>query len=485
MAQNNINTLYAFRTYYSPSGNYAEINTSIQASSLQAHRLENGKYQKSAELTTIVCPIQKPDSAIYVDKRIIHTPEVTDSNTLNTTSLLDMQRVALENDTFIVYFELKDINTIMQPMTYRDFLVMNYDINEVNVSDIMVVDSYKKTSKPNILSKNGYDLTPYMFDIISKNNNKLDYYVEMYNTDKFFASSYALVTNIENISTGKKVETIQRVKIFSPNEITPYIGSLDISSLAEGSYYLNVEIRNDKNILYAYKRYPFYKQSDMKQEIFNAEIPADAFVNFIADSSIKDCILSCRPIASEVEIRYMIKDLPSSTAAQDRYMLYKIFERQNAYEPNKAWKEYSGRVNQVNEKYSTKIKKGYDTDMGRVILSYGYPNDVIDEKFGASSGLQMRSKVDKALTPYAPDVDADGVNYYPYQIWIYNTTPFGESNRKFVFYAKQDNLMEYFLLNSDAKGELHDIYWERTLSKNTLDEGVEGKAGKQFRTGHK
>ncbi len=177
--------------------------------------------------------------------------------------------------------------------------------------------------------------------------------------------------------------------------------------------------------------------------------------------------------------------MDNSTAAQDRYFLYHIFERQNPYNPNQAWNNYSTMVNQVNAKYSTKIKKGYDTDMGRVILSYGYPDDIIDEKFAASTGFQKRSEIDRRLDPYAPDVDPDGVNYYPYQIWIYNTTPFGESNRKFVFYAKGDNLMEYFLLHSNAKGELQDMYWERTLSKNSLDEGVEGKAGKQFRTGHR
>lgn len=485
MGQSNINVLYAFRTYHSPSVNYAEINTSIETSSLKAELTNQGKYIKSAELTTIICPLKQSDSAVYVDKRIIKTPQMNDSNQLNNISLLDMQRMELQNDTFVVYFELKDMANNLQPMQYRDMLVISYPKDEINLSDIMIIDKYAKTKTQNIYSKNGFDLTPYIFDIIPQDSNKLDYYVEVYNSDKAFKEDYILVTNIENISTKKKVETIQTFKRLKPNSIIPYIGSLDLSSLSEGSYYLNVEVRDKDNILYAYKRYPFYKQSKNKKEIVNQEIPSDAFVNFIADSNLKDAILSVRPIASENEVDYIVSKLDNSTAAQDRYFLYHIFERQNPYNPNQAWNNYSTMVNQVNAKYSTKIKKGYDTDMGRVILSYGYPDDIIDEKFAASTGFQKRSEIDRRLDPYAPDVDPDGVNYYPYQIWIYNTTPFGESNRKFVFYAKGDNLMEYFLLHSNAKGELQDMYWERTLSKNSLDEGVEGKAGKQFRTGHR
>jgi hypothetical protein len=127
------------------------------------------------------------------------------------------------------------------------------------------------------------------------------------------------------------------------------------------------------------------------------------------------------------------------------------------------------------------IRKGYQTDMGRIYLAYGAPDNIIDEKFGASSGLKRRTQNDAFQNPDAENINADGVNYLPYQMWHYNKTPFGETNRMFVFYAKQDDMSDYTLLHSNAKGELQDMYWERTLSRNTLDAGVEGKAGVQFR----
>ncbi|MCH3923355.1 MAG: GWxTD domain-containing protein [Bacteroidales bacterium] len=482
----NISALYSFRTYSSPVGNYVEINTSIAAKSLIAKIDKDNNYIKQAELTTIICSDKNTDSAIYVDKRIIKSPSVKDTSSLINSSILDMQRIPLENGNYVVFFELKDNSTAMQPIYYKDVIQMNYKREEVNVSDIMLVDKYTKAKETSIMTKNGYNLEPYMFDVISKNNNQLTYYVEVYNADKAFGKDnyYAITTSIEDLTTNKKIENVQTIKREKANNISVLLSSIDISSLTEGSYYLTVEVRNDKNILYAYKKHSFFKQSDKKRETNGLDIPNDAFVNFIPDSNLDENIKCLAPIVSENQRTFIRKSLRNATPNEKRHFIYQFFKEKNAARPDQAWLDYKKQVAYVNERFSTKIKKGYDTDMGRVFLVYGAPNDIIDEKFAASSGLRRRTDADKALNPEASQLSADGVNYLPYQMWRYDFTPFGESNRMFVFYAKQDNLSEYFLLHSNAKGELQDMYWERTLSRNTLDAGVEGKAGLQFRQGH-
>ena len=233
----NIGVLYAFRTYHLANTNYAEINTSIKGASLRNSRNSSGQYQKQAELTTVICPAEKQDSVIYVDKRIIKTPLVEDSSSLNDISLLDMQRVALNNGTYGVSFELKDMNTIMQPMFYRDALMVNYT-EDINLADIMIVDKYEKTIKENIFSKCGYDLQPYMFDVIGKDMNNIYYYTEVYNADKVFGkdSAYVVRTIIEDINTNNRIDDIQRIKRFKAQDFTPYLSAIDLSSLAEGSY---------------------------------------------------------------------------------------------------------------------------------------------------------------------------------------------------------------------------------------------------------
>jgi GWxTD domain-containing protein len=482
----NIKALYGFRTYSSPVGNYVEINTSIDANSVSKAKLTNGLWQEETELVTIICREENTDSAIYVDKRLIKSPQVKDTNELKSISLLDMQRISLDNGNYIVFFELRDKNTTMQPIYYKDIIEMSYKKDDINVSDIMIIDKYSKAKENTIYTKSGYDIHPYMFDAISKENNTLNYYAEVYNADKAFGKDnyYAIITTIEDFSSNKKIDSIQVLKRQKAETITPIFSSIDISSLAEGSYNLVVEVRNENNILYAYKKHAFYKQSDKKKKEENVDLPSDAFVNSIPDTSLDEDIRCLSPIASDNQRDYIRKGLKKATNAEKRYFLYQFFKKENESNPNEQWNKYMKNVAYVNEKFSTPIKKGYQTDMGRVFLSYGAPDNIIDEKFGASSGLRRRGMADKAANREATDIDADGVNYLPYQMWHYNKTPFGETNRMFVFYAKQDNMREYFLLHSNAKNELRDMYWERTLSRNTLDEGVEGKAGIQFRQNH-
>lgn len=483
----NINVLYAFRTYHSPQVDYAEINTSIEASSLRNTLTSSGKYIKQAELTTVICPLDNIDSAVYAEKRIIQTPQTEDSASLNNVSLMDMQRIALKNGKYVVFFELRDINTAMQPMTYKDAIVMNYPKDEINVADIMIIDKYEKTSKENIFSKGGYDFHPYIFDVIGKNDNKINYYTEIYNADKTFGrdSVFAIWTIIEDINTNKRVEGLQVVKRQKAESITPYFSTVDLTTLVEGSYYLTVEVRDKNNVLYAYKRYPFYKQSEIKIIPTNVDIPQNAFVNNIPDSLLKESIRSLVPIASDSQKKYIKRDLKESTPEQDRYFIYQFFKSINSIEPEQAWREYTAQVETVNKKYSTHIKKGYNTDMGRILLLYGNPDEIIDEKFATSGGVNNVDKFQQRMNPDLSSSDSKGVYYYPYQIWVYNHTPFGENNRKFVFYAKQDNMSEYFLLHSNAVGELQDLQWENVLSHGTLDPGIVGKAGKQFERGYK
>lgn len=489
----NVKVVYDFRTYYSLQGNYAEINTSIDGFSLNVKKGENNKWVKSAELTTIICGINAPDSAIYVDKRVIKSPEVEDSNQITNASLLDMQRVSLDNGEYVVFFEIRDMASTNQPLQYRDVIKINYPQDNISMSDIMIADTIKNTTKANVYTRGNKDIIPNVFNTLSLSQNILTYYVEVYNADKTFGvdSVYALVTSLENITTGKKVENIQNIKRIKAQDVSTYMAQLDVSSLIEGSYYLSVEVRNGRNILYEYKRLPFYKESNIKPDIFNMEIPSNSFVNFIADSILDENLLCLLPIASENERSAIQKTVKSGTPEQKRYLIYEFYKRLDNNYPESAWKQYMTAVDYVNAHYSTQIKKGYDTDMGRVYLLYGIPDNVIDEKYGASSGFHNSdANIDRVENPYSVNnpnsvgLQAMGVDYYPYQIWVYNTTPNGESNRKFVFYARQDNLIEYFLLHSNARGEVQDIFWENTLSRGFLEPGIEGKAGKQFRVGH-
>lgn len=473
-----VNAIYSFTTYNIPSQiPYVEINTSIDANSISYVKNNEAKEEGVVELTIVI----KQDSIIkYVEKR-----DLKAIKTGGNSSIIDIQRVGLENGKYNVFFEINDKNGSKLPLKIEDNFEINFPKNQIAISGVQIVDSYEKTKTQNSRSKNGLDITPYLFDAIPENKNQITYYAEIYNADKQFGldNYYIISVVLENIKTGKKYEGIQKIRREKAKEVSIEMGNLDITTLPQGGYFLVVEARDGKNILYAYSKTAFYRYSKVDEKKI-ATIPQDAFINNISKEEIDEYLYCLIPIASEAQKSYIRHGVKKSSFEEKKYFLYVFWRSINPENPNEEWRHYMDEVAYVNEKYTTKIKKGYETEMGRVYLQYGKPDIIIDEKFKSTSGIRKRTVADKVGNSEAEDYPADGVSYMPYQIWKYKKTPFGEVNKGFVFYAPQNNLVEYLLLHSDAKGEPFDNYWEHRLTRNLLPEGVEGAAGVQFRKGY-
>lgn len=469
-----INALYSFSTFDIPSNKpYVEINTSIDANSLS--------YINNEAIVELLIVIRKDSSVLYVEKRDIKTIKETGNS-----SIIDIQRVELDNGKYNVSFEFKDKNLPnTQPLRIEDNFEINFPKNQINVSSVQLIDSYQKTTKQNIRSKNGVDIVPYLFDAVPESKNQITYYAEIYNSDKLFGkdSYYIISAVLENIATGKKVEEIQKIKREKAAEVSIAMGTLNIETLSQGNYYLVVEVRDGRNILHAYSSTAFRRYSKIKEQD-QTSLPPNAFVHRISEKDIDENIYSLMPIASESQKSYIKQISNVKSFEEKKFFLYNYWRNINPENPNGEWEHYMKEVEYVNSKYSTNIKKGYETEMGRVYLVYGKPDYVIDEKFKSSSGIRSRTAADKAGNPYATNTTIGAFAYMPYQIWKYKKTPFGEVNKGFVFYALQNNLMEYYLLHSDAKGEPFDYNWESRLARGHLPEGVEGEVGIQFRRGY-
>lgn len=124
----------------------------------------------------------------------------------------------------------------------------------------------------------------------------------------------------------------------------------------------------------------------------------------------------------------------------------------------RAWNSYLQLVKVVNKTYSTRIKKGYETDQGRVYLQYGAPDDITFDKYDPSA--------------------------YPYEIWQYNRVN-DQTNRRFVFYNPDLLDRDYILLHSDVKGEIAVQNWEMVLHKrDTPQSELDQNQGIDYYGGH-
>jgi hypothetical protein len=95
-------------------------------------------------------------------------------------------------------------------------------------------------------------------------------------------------------------------------------------------------------------------------------------------------------------------------------------------------------VKVVKREFGTSIRRGYQTDRGRVFLQYGPPNN-------------------RTASLHEPSA-------YPYEIWHYYRIG-TQNNRRFVFYLPDLVTNDYTLLHSDANGEIIDNQWQLRLHK--------------------
>ena len=160
--------------------------------------------------------------------------------------------------------------------------------------------------------------------------------------------------------------------------------------------------------------------------------------------TLRENIKSLRPIATQMEQIFINTQLMSSDIQSLQQFLYNFWLNRNEVDPAGAWDKYRIEVIKVNNSYSTQVKKGYDTDMGRVYLQYGPPNTITDVPFDAGGLLNDPS--------------------IPYQIWHYYTINNNrERNKKFVFAASELTVKDYTLIHSDVTGEIQNYNWQKEL----------------------
>ncbi len=179
--------------------------------------------------------------------------------------------------------------------------------------------------------------------------------------------------------------------------------------------------------------------------------------------SLKEFVRCLFPISNQIEWDKALTVLEKSDSKELKQYIVTFWQNRNSLDPEMEWKKYMELVKYVQRLYGNKVKKGYESDRGRVYLKYGAPDQVTESKHEPSA--------------------------YPYEIWQYYVVG-NQTNKKFVFYNPTLVGNDYILLHSDVRGEVYDKNWERRLSSrnNSMynfnatqsDDQYGGRAGENF-----
>jgi GWxTD domain-containing protein len=437
---NNLNAYLSYTTFYSPdNGPYIETYLTVEGKSAKYVLNENGKFQATIQ---VILLFKLGDEVVNHDKYELSSPEIND-----TTNIIDnffhQERYSLPNGSYEFEIQIWDINSEAKPYINLQPLVINYPKDEIVISGIQLVSSFKKTEEEGIFSKHGYDISPYVFNFFPEQVNKVTFFAEIYNTnielgqeEKYLLKYYIVPIDKENPLSKyvqQKKETVAPVNIL--------FSEFDISNLPSGNYFLTIEARSKSNELLGLNRI-FIQRSNPRiqisvMDLANIDI-GNTFVSRITDiDTLREYIQYLTPISSEQEKGFANAHLGSSDLETLQKYFYNFWLNQDKLDPEKAWNTYLAEVNKVNFAYSTQIQKGYDTDRGRIYLKYGAPN-AISESYNEPAA-------------------------YPYEIWHYYVLKNGQRNKKFIFYTLDIVTNDFTLLHSDVTGELSNYRWQYVL----------------------
>lgn len=435
---------FTYCTYYSPeSGPYIETYLSVVGSSIEYIKLPSGKFQGSIDITVV---FKEGESVRNFKKYNLLSPEITDT-VQSFVNFVDQQRFLLAEGTYSLELEMADKNAALPPFKSVQPLTISYPKEKIVFSDIEIIESYSKTVEQSILSKSGYDLVPYVSNFFPGTMDKLTFYAELYNSEVVLGKEEKFLVNyyIESADHG---EILGNFKGFLRQTASPanvILSNINIANLPSGNYNLVLECRNRNNELIAEKRF-FFQRSNPAMQIKTQDVSSinstGTFVDQISNAdTLAEFIRSLQPIMSEVEFRFVENNFPKNKPA-DLALMQKFFlnfwNERNPLNPGTEWEIYKKSVLQANKSFSTKIKKGYETDRGRIYLRYGAPNSLIDRPSEPSN--------------------------YPYQVWHYYKTD-KRANSKFVFYNPDEVTNDYQILHSNVLGEANDYRWQYRLQR--------------------
>lgn len=454
-----------YSKFYSPSeGPYFETYLSVVGSSVVFTKNESGKFQGTIEITMI---FTKDSLVVNYDKYELLSPEVTDTANIDF-NFLDQQRFSLPNGVYDYEIQIKDLNSKSPPFKTSQTVDIGFAEDKISISGIELIESYSKTSEPNILTKSGLDLVPYVWDFYPDRINNLRFYAEIYNSQKVFGEEGKFLLNyfIENYENQVRLTKFVRFKREIAKPVNVLFADFDITELPSGNYNIVIEVRDRENkILVSNKM--FFQRSNPDIEPDFTDIAGLTVDNsFVAQMTNKDTLLgyihSLAPISTNMEMNFVKYQLDVPGADLDimqRYLLSFWVNRDNL-DPEYAWKQYLESVELVDEQFGypgKKGKKGYETDMGRVFLKYGPPNSITDRPFDASSSGMAINNGGGSTT---------GSGSVPYQIWHYYTLE-NQRNKKFVFANPNLAAYDYELIHSNMPGEINNANWQNDLRRVT------------------
>ncbi|GAB4494171.1 MAG: hypothetical protein OHK0019_19760 [Saprospiraceae bacterium] len=435
----------SYAVYATPEQPYLEINIEIAAASVTFQPVDSTHLQAGVEILILV---KQSEKVVNYEKYILNSPLVEFPR-----ALLDVKRMALPNGNYTLEITFQDVRDPENKDAFTAPIKVAVG-NEILLSEVQLLRSFKPDDSNSPFTKNGYFLEPLPFNFYDKGATLLAFYAEIYHSNKNITESGYLVRYFIEQEKGNGIKNLisignQRKK---PSTIDAVLVQMDISKLESGNYSLTVELRNATNDLLASRSLTFQRsnpflniaETELTDEVMNRQ-----FVQRLSEDTLRYGLRAISALAKGEESEMLKNILKGADLKSMRFYLFRHFMREDPNNPELAYAKFMEVASAVDDKFRSGFRYGFETDRGRAFLRFGRPDDLIHVEDD----------------PGAP----------PYEIWVYYNFPkTRQKNVKLLFYNPSLAGEDYILLHSTARGEINNPRWERVLYSRNPTEYVDG-----------
>lgn len=443
-----VKVYFHYSTFYAPiHGSYVETYMAIDPTSVAYKLNSNNKLQANIEVTML---FKNAGEIKEFRKYNIISPEIDTSDFDNIASgFIDLQRIPIDNGVYNFELSIFDINaedtTVFK---HSELITLLIPENEMAFSGIELSERFKPSTTETRYTKSGNEVIPYVSNFYPSDINFISFYAELYNSDKIIGtdSSFMFKYFISSEPSRRIFENTVSIDRRKTAQVLVIAKTIDITNLPSGNYNIEIEVRNRNNELLLLKKHFFQRSNDravaLPTDYSNVEVQETWVSKYNTVYELGHYIKSLYPIAGRVERNYIDVDFGSKDLKTMQQFFLNFWETRNNVAPEKEWENYNQQVKLVEKLFGNQVKKGYQTDRGRVYLQFGTPNQIIKRENLAS--------------------------FFPYEIWHYYEIK-DKSNRRFVFCLTQRGTQDYELIQSDMDGEISSTNWMDMMKDGSLN----------------
>ena len=370
-------------------------------------------------------------------------------------NIIDLQRISIPTGKLYYSLRLTDANNEVSIFEHSDTIQIATEKAEHFYSQIQLIDTaYETDQKNNIFYKAGQLHIPLCLNYLDDNRKQLHFYSELYGANNINDSLLPLTQHIyiSKKEYGMVEHSLKITDTLTNKElIMPVQRSIKTDELKSGNYYLNIELKDKRNLSLA-KQKVFFQLSNPnptvpvdtgttpKWEKVNVLELSETFVEKYSTAQLKAILKMLLPISDKTEHANIEIFLSEPDDTYMRYFIYNFWKARSDGDASKAWDKYTKKVKEVNRLFGNSMTPGYETDRGFYQLKYGEPNQrfVVTNEEGA----------------------------FPYEVWVYNALGTQGAEAIFLFYNPGFMINEYRLLHSTAIGETRNTAWRSLLYQN-------------------